>query len=204
MAPPFRLLFVGRMDQLKGGAVLCDALPLASNLLGREFELTFVGDGPERCNWAERAAVLQSREPRLRIKFTGWLETDDLERVICESDLLVVPSVWPEPFGLVGPEAGLYGLPVAAFAVGGIPEWLIDGVNGFLAVGDPPSPVGIAQAIVKCLRDPRLYAELRRGARAMAQRFSLSNHMNELMQLFESAVDRSKQPLDHGRSYSIS
>ena len=50
----------------------------------------------------------------------------------------MVPSIWPEPFGQVGPEAGLYGVPAAAFAVGGTPSWLTDGVNGRLAPGDPP------------------------------------------------------------------
>ena len=71
-----------------------------------------------------------------------------------ESDLLVVPSIWPEPFGQVGPEAGLYGVPVAAFAVGGTPSWLTDGVNGLLAAGDPPTAAGLAESIVGCLADP--------------------------------------------------
>ena len=82
-----------------------------------------------------------------------------------DSDLLVVPSTWPEPFGLIGPEAGLHRLPAAAFAVGGIPEWLSDGVNGRLAPGDPPSAAGLARAIVECVRDPAELARLRNGAR---------------------------------------
>ena len=49
------------------------------------------------------------------------------------SRLLVVPSVWPEPFGSVGMAAARCGVPAAAFAVGGIPQWLHDGVNGHLA-----------------------------------------------------------------------
>ena len=52
------------------------------------------------------------------------------------SDLLVVPSVWPEPFGSVGPAAAQHGIPAAAFAVGGIPQWLHEGVNGHLADGN--------------------------------------------------------------------
>ena len=68
------------------------------------------------------------------------------------ADLLVVPSLWPEPFGLVGLEAARHRLPVAAFAVGGIPDWLRPGVNGYLAPGDPPTPGGLADAIIACLR----------------------------------------------------
>jgi glycosyltransferase involved in cell wall biosynthesis len=81
----------------------------------------------------------------------------------------VVPSVWPEPFGLVGPEAAAYGVPAAAYAVGGIPDWLQDGVNGHLAPGNPPMAAGLADAIVNCLGDPAHYEQLRRGALAAAQ-----------------------------------
>ena len=46
--------------------------------------------------------------------------------------MLVVPSRWPEPFGMVGIEAMARGRPVVAFANGGIPDWLDDGNTGFL------------------------------------------------------------------------
>ena len=61
---------------------------------------------------------------------------------MASADLLVVPSLWPEPFGLVGLEGARSRLPAAAFAVGGIPDWLRSGVNGYLAPGDPPTPAG--------------------------------------------------------------
>jgi glycosyltransferase involved in cell wall biosynthesis len=96
--------------------------------------------------------------------------------------------VWPEPFGLAGPEAGLHGVPVAAFDVGGVPEWLIDGVNGYLAPGSPPTAEGLAQAVVKCLRDPSEYERLRRGAVETARQFSLKNHLTALTGVFEKIV----------------
>ena len=93
------------------------------------------------------------------------------------SDLLVVPSLWPEPFGLVGPEAGHSGLPAAAFDVGGIADWLKDGVNGYLAPGDPPSSEGLAKAITRCLSDPANYQCLRQGAIESARHFSMRTHV---------------------------
>jgi glycosyltransferase involved in cell wall biosynthesis len=184
---PFRLLFVGRMESLKGGDMLLDALSVLLRSIERPVQMTFVGDGPQRRRWEHRAARIQSHQPRLRVQFTGWLRETELESLFRGSDLLVMPSLWPEPFGLVGPEAGLYSLPVAAFAVGGIPEWLRDGVNGTLAPADPPSAAGLAHAILKCLADPRQYERLRRGALQVAQRFNLRNHLSRLIEILDGA-----------------
>jgi glycosyltransferase involved in cell wall biosynthesis len=105
-----------------------------------------------------------------------------------DSDLLVVPSLWPEPFGRIGPEAGTHGLPVAGFAVGGIPDWLEDGVNGYLARGDPPGVAALSDAIVKCLRDDSVHQKLRQGAVSLAARYSMRNHINALFAVFEAVL----------------
>jgi glycosyltransferase involved in cell wall biosynthesis len=198
---PFRLLFVGRMELLKGGDILLDALPLLLGWSEAPVDMTFVGDGPERARWERRAARLQLSQPRLRVQFTGWLTTSELESRFHESDLLVMPSLWPEPFGLTGPEAGLHSLPAAAFAVGGIPQWLREGVNGSLAPADPPSASGLALAIRKCLADPYQHQQLRNGALQVAQTFSIRNHIDRLIETFERAT-RSRQlgPSGHTRA----
>jgi glycosyltransferase involved in cell wall biosynthesis len=184
-ADTYRFLFVGRMEPLKGGGILLDALPQVLGSIGRKVQMTFVGDGPNRIKWQERAARIQTREPRLRVDFKGWLDKGALEQLYGESDLLVVPSLWPEPFGLVGPEAGLYALPAAAFAVGGITEWLVDGLNGHLAPGDPPTSTGLANAIIRCIREPAIHAQLRKEAFEMSRRFSLKGHISQLISILE-------------------
>lgn len=183
-----RLLFLGRMDRLKGGQVLIDALPYVRDALGQTLHVSFAGDGPMRKTWEERAARVQSRTPGLHIDFTGWVNGSERESLWNNCDLLVVPSVWPEPYGLIGPEAGLHGVPIAAFAVGGIPEWLVDGVNGCLASGEPPTSKGLAKAIFRCLHDPKMYARLQHGAMLMARRFNMQSHLTGLLQTFEQAM----------------
>jgi glycosyltransferase involved in cell wall biosynthesis len=66
------------------------------------------------------------------------------------------------------------------YAVGGIPDWLIPGQTGELAPGDPTSVDGLADAIVRALENPEHHAALRRGARQLAQRFTLDAHLTEL------------------------
>lgn len=190
---PWQLLFVGRMDRLKGGRVLIGALPLVAASLDSPVRLTLAGDGPDRAVWQKLANAVQASDPRIRIDFVGWLDEIGMNQILLQSDLLVVPSLWPEPFGRIGPEAGLHSLPVAAFRVGGIPEWLVDGVNGHLAPGDPPTSAGLAQAVIKCLKDPCRHASLRRGALQIARRFSLANHIDQLEDLFQDSMNAGKQ-----------
>jgi glycosyltransferase involved in cell wall biosynthesis len=183
-----RLLYVGRMTRLKGGSIMLDALAPAAASLKQPLKVTFVGDGPERARWEQKSRRIQAENTNLHIEFSGWLDFARVEQLMLDSDLLVVPSTWPEPFGLVGPEGGLRGLPAAAFAVGGIPEWLRDGVNGHLAPGDPPSAAGLARAIVECVREPVELARLSRGAREMALRFELDAHLETLVAILGQAA----------------
>ncbi len=182
-----RLLFVGRMDRLKGGLVLLQALPEIRSLTGCDLQLVLVGDGPERQDWERNGLQIQATKPGIHIEFKGWLEKSQLALEYAAADLLLVPSLWPEPFGLVGIEAGLYGVPAVAFAVGGIPEWLHDGENGYLAPGDPPTAAAFAQAAARAL-DPKDYQNLRVRTRKLAQRWTLEKHCTDLDLLFASTV----------------
>ncbi|HLY99236.1 MAG TPA: glycosyltransferase family 4 protein [Candidatus Angelobacter sp.] len=183
----WRLLFVGRMDRLKGGEVLLDALPAIRAGADRDIELVFVGDGPDRKRWQHKAERLQASVPNLRIEFKGWLEKANVGKAYAESDLLIVPSLWPEPCGVVGVEAGLYGVPTVAFRVGGIPDWLHAGENGFLAHGDPPTAAGLAEAVVRAL-DPKIHPDLCQGARTLAQSWTLQWHCDEFDLLVEKVI----------------
>ena len=154
----WKLLFAGRMDRLKGGHMLLDSIPLLRKSWGQQFEIVFVGDGPARKDLEARASRIRGNDGGVNITFTGWVEREEYDALLRDCHLLVVPSLWPEPFGLVGLEAGSRGIPAAAFNVGGISDWLNDGVNGFLATGDIPTAEGLAQAITRCLSDKTTYA----------------------------------------------
>jgi glycosyltransferase involved in cell wall biosynthesis len=182
-----KLLFAGRMVFEKGGDILISALARVASSLGRPVHLDLVGEGEARKAWQIDAHQVMKQNSNLKIIFHPWLESADLAAAFDGADLLVVPSVWPEPFGLTGPEAGLHSLPVAAFGVGGIPEWLHDGVNGHLADAHPCESDKLAAAISECLRDESHYARLREGAYRVASQFDLSTHVSRLLEILSSA-----------------
>jgi len=177
---PHRVIFVGRMEKPKGASLLIDAAIKASGLLKRRLTLTFAGDGRERAALEGQVRNLGDRDPSVDITFAGWLERERLCALIDRSDLLAMPSLWPEPFGQVGVEAGLRGLPAVAFDGGGIAEWLEDGVNGRLVRSRPPTANAFALALADCLGDPANHSRLRRGARSLALRFSPQTHLAKL------------------------
>ena len=69
----WQLLFVGRMDRVKGGDYFLAALPRVASVLSRPLNVTLTGDGPARASWHAAGARLAACEPQIRIEFPGWL-----------------------------------------------------------------------------------------------------------------------------------
>jgi glycosyltransferase involved in cell wall biosynthesis len=176
-----RLIFVGRMERAKGGLLLIEALSEVRRALDGSLDLVFVGDGRDRSRWEAAATRLAARAHGVRISFTGWLPHDAVTDALAGADLLVLPGTWPEPFGLVGLEAAAVGVPAVAFDVGGIAQWLHDGVTGHLAAASPPSGTSLAQAILQALGDPDHYARLSAQARSLATVCTLERHARDLI-----------------------
>jgi glycosyltransferase involved in cell wall biosynthesis len=169
------VVFLGRMTRLKGGGLLVRAVADASARLGTPIQLTMVGDGPERVAWERLASHLN-----VAATFTGWQNGEERWRWIQRATLLAVPSVWPEPFGLVGLEAAVLGVPAIAFEVGGIREWLTPGENGYLIPGDPPRASAFADGLVTAFREPETLRAMGAKAPGMARRLSLDRHLDQL------------------------
>lgn len=177
------ILLVGRLTRLKGWTHLIPAIALASKTLGRRFTLAIAGDGPDREKLLALAAQYQ-----VPVEWHGWLTPIEVTAKMRQADLLAVPSLWPEPFGLVGIEAGCVGTPAVAYAVGGIPDWLVPGVSGEMAPGDRLHPTNLADAIVRALCDIGHWQSLREGAWRQSFLFSRERHMSVLMQILHAAV----------------
>jgi glycosyltransferase involved in cell wall biosynthesis len=119
------ILFAGQIIRGKGVDVLLKALAQIKT----PFECAILGDGSHRKRCEKIASQLNLND---RVRFHGYVAPENLERFYLDASVFVMSSVWPEPFGMAGPEAMHYGLPVVAFDAGAISEWLIDSLNGFL------------------------------------------------------------------------
>ena len=183
-APQRSVVFFGRMTNLKGGDLLIEAVGDASRRLGSAIALTMVGDGPQRAAWEQVAA-----EHRVDANFVGWRTGAERWAFMRGAALVAVPSVWPEPFGLVGLEAGALGVPAIAFDVGGIREWLTPGENGILVPGDPPRAANLASALADAFGRPDDLARMGAAAIRVARRLSLAAHVDRLEAVLAPAAE---------------
>jgi glycosyltransferase involved in cell wall biosynthesis len=180
------ILFAGQIIRGKGVDLLLKALAK----LGVPFECMILGDGNHRPYCQRLCARLNLAD---RVQFRGFVPSDELQRFYMDASVFVVPSVWPEPFGMVGPEAMRYGLPVVGFDAGAIREWLIHGENGFLVPWmDTRS---LASHIEKLLRDKTLARDMGRQGRVRVNHlYSASRQVDTLEQIFMEAACENKKP----------
>jgi glycosyltransferase involved in cell wall biosynthesis len=179
------VVFLGRMTALKGGDLLIRAVDRARTTLGRDIGLTMVGDGPQRGEWEALAGRLH-----LRCAFTGWVSGGDRWPIVRAASLVALPSLWPEPFGLVGLEAGALGVPAIATDVGGVRQWLTDGLNGITVPAS--SEIQFGDRLAAALADRARLSALRAGALRVAREMSLASHLDRLEPVLERAGVRAK------------
>ena len=127
--------------------------------------LLMVGDGPERAPAEHLAWTLGVSK---YVDFLG--KQNHVERLIRLAHVVLMPSEM-ESFGLASLEGMACGVPAVATRVGGVPELITDGVDGFLeAVGDI---AGLAKRATQLVTDSALHAKMAAAARATAMtRFS--------------------------------
>ena len=163
--PPRSIVFAGRIVPQKGlGALVRAVARIAPK---RRPLVRAFGEGP---------ALEQVRADATRLGVSldapGAAGPEQIRKAIDGAALVVLPSLWAEPFGYVGIEAFARGRPVVAFDVGGVRAWLEDGANGIaVPVGDEAA---LAEALDALLHDEQRRAQLAQRARADAERFRVA------------------------------
>jgi glycosyltransferase involved in cell wall biosynthesis len=172
------VLFFGRLETAKGADLL---LEIAARLPGER--LTIVGEGSRGDDLAKTA-----RERGLNnVEFMGILRGEALQAAISHASCVIVPSLWPEAFGLTCIEALAHTTPVVASAIGGILETVRDGIDGFLV---PPGDVdAMVDRIARLTTNPDLATQMgNAGRQRVASAFSSGLFYRRIMTVYEDAI----------------
>ena len=175
------ILFVGRLDPLKGIYEFLKSLSLIS---GVKWKVYIIGMGEGMITYVKMAEDLGIRD---RIEFLTNLDYSDLDEYYKKAFAVVFPSINPESFGLVGIEAMSFGRPVVAFDSGGPRDWLVNNETGFLVKrGDIR---GLADRISQLLGDESLSTDMgRNGMERVERLYRKDMHIKQLIKIYEEVI----------------
>ncbi|NUO07807.1 MAG: glycosyltransferase family 4 protein [Candidatus Brocadia sp.] len=176
------ILYVGRIEGNKGVGELIDILSMVQDI---PWKAKIVGYGNYESEVRKKINTLGLSD---KIDMIGYVPHKDLAQHYAAASVVVVPSYYPEPFGLVGLEAMYFGKPVVAFDVGGINEWLKNNETGFLV--EFPNKKLFAERVKLLLRDNALAKKFGENGRARVKSFlSKEGHINRLLQIYQEVIN---------------
>ena len=187
------LLFVGRIEPLKGIDTLLSALQLLqqSGDMPAHLCVSVIGGDPAKPLETRHAELdklmMLCKELGLSdmVTFLGRRAQETLHYYYASSDIVVMPSHY-ESFGMVALEAMACGTPVIASDVGGLAELVQDGETGFLVPGGDPA--AMAERLRCMLSDQELLARLGSQAANYAERYDWKGITRQIMDLYESTL----------------
>ncbi len=173
------ILYAGRLTPEKGIETAIRAMTdLVFERGQQDITLTLAGSGS-----AEYEAYLRDLATRAglagSVKFLGWVPAEEMPALLRQFDVLLLPSIWPEPFARVVLEGMISGLVVVATATGGTSEIVVDGENGLLFL--PGDPEDLTGKIASLIHDPPLRKKLAdAGHQTVMKKFTVTKMMDEV------------------------
>jgi D-inositol-3-phosphate glycosyltransferase len=183
------LLFVGRLERLKGVEVAIRALALLRERRDENVRLLILGEDSREGDESEKErlkAVASAAGVRERVDFIGSVAHHELPFFYSAADVCVMPS-YSESFGLVALEAQACGCPVVASDVSRLRSVVRDEVSGYLISGHDSGQY--AERIGRILDHAELAQQMGRRGSMLAQRFSWTRTADRLDELFDGLVD---------------
>lgn len=184
---PMRLVFMGYNNHYKGLHVLAEGLGMMTPEYLRRIDLSVFALDGQSVEW-----VFRRMEPRLaKLTFVPGYTYNDIPWMLGGKDLGVVPSVWWDNGPQTVMEFFACRVPVLGAAVGGIPDFVKDGVNGLLFRGN--DPWGLARRLAEVAREPWRLTEMRGNVRPPKD---MGVHARELEAIYrrEAAVPAVRRP----------
>jgi glycosyltransferase involved in cell wall biosynthesis len=191
---PAVITFAGRITPEKGLAVLIEALAAIQG--GPPIELRIAGVVEHDAYWSHCQriqATATAANPRLKVTYLGHLDYSATDELFRQSDIVAIPSQWPEPLGTVAIEAMSAGAAVIASHIGGLDTALIDRHNGLL-LRDPPNVAAWSAAIESLLHNPEHARQLGTQAHHDLAAITATNHLQALDRIISRARRRRPPP----------
>ena len=188
------VLFVGRIEPLKGLDVLIEAMGRFcqhSHIEQKKLDLAIIGGEPEvspEVMTVEMARLKELREKygvKDMVTFLGKRAQDTLPYYYSAAETVVVPSHY-ESFGMVALEAMACGTPVVASQVGGLAFLVKDGVTGYtVPVGDPEA---LCCRLKSLMSDPDLRAQMGQQAAEFARGYAWEKIAAQIVELYKNVL----------------
>src|SRR5438445_3343413 len=188
------LLFVGRLERLKGVEVAIRALALLRDRKHDDVRLLILGEDSKDGDEGEKdrlKAVATDVGVRDRVDLLGSVAHHEVPYFYSAADVCVMPS-YSESFGLVGLEAQASGRPVVGSDVSGLRSVIRDQVSGYLIAGHDPAES--AERTRRLPAESELAQQMGRRGRLLAQRYSWTRTADRLRELFEDVAERGQIP----------
>ena len=188
------LLFVGRIETLKGIDSLIEAVALMRQK-GEQVCLAVIGGDPDLSPAAlsEEMTRLQAMRERFGLQesvaFLGRKSQDTLPYYYSAAEAVVVPSHY-ELFGMVALEAMACGTPVVASQVGGLAFLVQDGITGFTVPVEEPNT--LATRLTELVQNPGLREQMGHQAAVFAQDYSWEKITERMIKLYQKVLSEAK------------
>lgn len=181
------ILFVGRLDKIKGVDYLLKAFKI-TNKKNKSLKLIIIGDGSERENLEELSRSLKVNK---FVKFLGNVNNSELGKYYSASIGIVIPSVYPETSPLVALEAMNFSKPIIAFNSGGLSDLVIDGYNGYLV--EKFDTEKLALKIGMICNNRKDSVKMGKNGRILSMDvYSKDKHISNLLNVYRSVINGSK------------
>jgi len=174
-----KILYLGRVVKEKGVGVICDLISKFEKE-DLNIKLIIVGSGQYETQLKKEYKDCQN------ISFLGSNYSPEKYKFLEQSDLLVVPSLVPESFGIVVTEAFAFGKPVVASNIGAIPELIEDGYNGFLF---EPNNIEQLENIIKKIYDNKtILDEMRDNCFLSAEKYCIERFIEKHLEIYNAKI----------------
>jgi glycosyltransferase involved in cell wall biosynthesis len=182
---PLRLVTLnGCASEEKGAGAVMDAMQLlAERGLADEVRLVVLG--------SVAPAFAPALDAHENVELRGHYTTDDLDELLDEFDVGIIPSVWEEAYGYTGIELLAKGLPVIGNRLGGLPDYVIDDETGWLT--HHASGAGLAEVVARLVAEPERVTEVRTTIRR--RRHDIIKPMDVHLREIEEAYAEVVRPL---------